>query len=115
MQHDTGLLIKNSIENADRALSDAEQNLTISLYVVQNRTYYAIFYIVLALAYLDGFSTGKHQQLKGWFNREYIYKNKIFIKFYLPIGKNLIILCQKDRKEIKLKKDLKMQSFLLQQ
>ena len=40
--------------------------------------YYAVFYIVLALAYLDGFKTGKHHQLMGWFNKEYIYKNKIF-------------------------------------
>jgi len=72
------LFIKNFIEKADRALLDAEQNLEISLYVVQNRNYYAVFYIVLALAYLDGFKTAKHHQLMGWFNQEYIYKNKIF-------------------------------------
>ena len=37
-----------------------------------------MYSIVLALAYLDGFVTGKHHQLMGWFNKEYIYKNKIF-------------------------------------
>jgi uncharacterized protein (UPF0332 family) len=72
------ILINNCIEKAKIALSDAEQNLNISLYVSQNRSYYAIFYIVLALAYLDSFQTGKHHKLFGWFNKEYIYKNKIF-------------------------------------
>ncbi|MDD3436578.1 MAG: HEPN domain-containing protein [Candidatus Gastranaerophilales bacterium] len=77
MQHKK-ILIKNSIEKADEALVDAQNNINLSLRLVQNRIYYAVFYIVLALSYLDGFATGKHHQLMGWFNREYIYKNKIF-------------------------------------
>jgi uncharacterized protein (UPF0332 family) len=89
MQH-KDLLIKNSIEKADRALSDAEQNLDISLYVTQNRNYYAVFYIVLALAYLNDFTTGKHYQLMGWFNKEYIHKNKIFDAELNEIYKSLI-------------------------
>ena len=72
------ILIKNSIEKSEKALFDAEKSFLFSLNVVQNRIYYAAFYIVLALAYLDDFSTGKHHQLMGWFNREYIYKNNIF-------------------------------------
>lgn len=72
------LLVQNSIRKADEALYEAEKNMDISLSLVQNRNYYAVFYIVLALAYLEGFATGKHHQLMGWFNREYIYKNKIF-------------------------------------
>ncbi|MFA7659039.1 MAG: HEPN domain-containing protein [Candidatus Gastranaerophilaceae bacterium] len=77
MQH-KNLLIKNSIEKADEALTDAKNNMNLSLRLVQNRNYYAVFYIVLALAYLDGFTTGKHHQLMGWFNKEYIYKTKLF-------------------------------------
>lgn len=78
MMQPNELFIKNSIEKSDRALSDSEQNLEISLFVSQNRNYYAVFYIVLALAYLDGFQTGKHHKLLGWFNKEYVYKNKVF-------------------------------------
>ena len=70
------LLIKHSILKSNEALIDAEGNLSLTL--KQNRNYYAVFYIVLALAYLDGFQTGKHHQLMGWFNKEYIYKHKIF-------------------------------------
>lgn len=72
------ILINNCIEKSKIALSDSEKSLEFSVYVSQNRNYYAIFYIVLALAYLDGFQTGKHHKLFGWFNKEYIYANKIF-------------------------------------
>ncbi len=37
-----------------------------------------MFYVVLALAYSEEFSTGKHHQLMGWFNKKYVYENKIF-------------------------------------
>ncbi|MFA7657864.1 MAG: HEPN domain-containing protein [Candidatus Gastranaerophilaceae bacterium] len=76
MKQHKELLVKNSMKKADEALTDAQSNLSLTL--KQNRNYYAVFYIVLALAYLDDFQTGKHHQLMGWFNREYIYKNKIF-------------------------------------
>ena len=76
-QHDI-TLINNCIEKAKIALADSERNMSESLYVAQNRNYYAVFYIVLALAYLDNFQTGKHHKLFGWFNKEYIYTNKIF-------------------------------------
>ncbi len=37
-----------------------------------NRIYYSGFYIASALAVLDGFSTSKHRQLIGYFNKQYI-------------------------------------------
>lgn len=77
MQHKE-LFVKNSIEKADEALLAAKHSMDFSLTNAQNRNYYAIFYITLALAYLDGFQTGKHHKLMGWFNKEYIYKHKIF-------------------------------------
>ena len=40
------------------------------------RIYYGIFYIINALATIDNFSTSKHSQLIGYFNKEYI-KEKI--------------------------------------
>lgn len=72
------ILIKHSIEKSIQALDTAEKNLAIDLVTAQNRAYYAVFYIVLALAYLDEFTTGKHHKLMGWFNKKYIYEDKIF-------------------------------------
>lgn len=37
-----------------------------------NRIYYGIFYSLLALGLKFDFQTSKHQQLIGWFNREFI-------------------------------------------
>lgn len=84
------VLIRNSIEKSDNALLAAEKSFDFSLSAVQNRIYYAVFYIVLALAYLDDFATGKHHQLMGWFNREYIYKNNIFDTKLKTIYRNLL-------------------------
>lgn len=82
------LLIKHSIQKSDEALIDAESDIRLTL--KQNRNYYAVFYIVLALAYLDNFQTGKHHQLMGWFNKEYIYKNTIFEEKLKTIYRNLL-------------------------
>jgi uncharacterized protein (UPF0332 family) len=57
---------KETIEDARLAI--VSNRLRNSL----NRIYYAIFYIVSALAQKDGFSTSKHMQLMGWFNKNYI-------------------------------------------
>jgi uncharacterized protein (UPF0332 family) len=72
------ILIKYSMEKSLKALETATKNLDIDLTVSQNRAYYAVFYIVLALAYSDGFATGSHHKLLGWFNKKYVYENKIF-------------------------------------
>lgn len=50
-----------------------------------------MFYIVLALGYFHGFSTGKHAQLMGWFNKQFIYENKIFDKSLSKIYSRLLI------------------------
>jgi uncharacterized protein (UPF0332 family) len=47
------------------------------LAAAMSRIYYAGFYIVGALLLLDGFSTSKHRQLIGYFNKEYIKTGKI--------------------------------------
>ncbi len=89
------LLIKCSIEKAEEALLASKASLKVSLQNSQNRNYYAVFYIVLALAYLDGFQTGKHHQLLGWFNKEYIYKNKVFGDKLKTIYQNLLVKREK--------------------
>jgi uncharacterized protein (UPF0332 family) len=49
-----------------------------------NRLYYCIFYILSALAVKYDFKTSKHNQLIGWFNKNFINENllkKDFGKF----------------------------------
>ncbi|MBN1181704.1 MAG: HEPN domain-containing protein [Bacteroidales bacterium] len=42
-----------------------------------NRIYYGIFYSLLALALKFDFESSKHQQLIGWFNKEFIQTGKV--------------------------------------
>lgn len=46
-----------------------------------NRIYYGMFYIISALSLRYDFSTSKHQQLIGWFNKEFISTGKIDRKY----------------------------------
>ncbi|TAL67113.1 MAG: HEPN domain-containing protein [Bacteroidetes bacterium] len=47
-----------------------------------NRIYYANFYIVSALAAKHNFATSKHQQLMGWFNKEFVNPGKVNHKLW---------------------------------
>lgn len=120
MQH-KDLLINCSIEKAEEALLASKNSLKISLQNSQNRNYYAVFYIVLALAYLDGFQTGKHHQLMGWFNKEYIYQNKVFDNKLKTIYQNLLVKREKFDYSVAetpeteaVKKDLEQAQFFVQ-
>lgn len=74
------ILIQNLFEKYKQAIEDAKFALDENRFeTAQNRIYYAIFYIVSALAYLKAFSTSKHSQLLGWFNKTFI-KEGIFDK-----------------------------------
>lgn len=46
-----------------------------------NRIYYGMFYIISALSLRYDFSTSKHQQLIGWFNKKFISTGKIDRKY----------------------------------
>ena len=46
-----------------------------------HRIYYGMFYMLLALALKHDFKTSKHQQLLGWFNRNFINARKIDMVF----------------------------------
>ena len=46
-----------------------------------NRIYYGMFYILSALSLKYDFSTSKHQQLIGWFNKEFIATGEIDRKY----------------------------------
>jgi len=51
------------------------------LRAANSRIYYGIFYAVMALALKSEFKTSKHQQLIGWFNKEFIHTG-LFDKTY---------------------------------
>lgn len=57
-------------EEALRDVKIAIENNSFNL--AENRIYYAIFYLISALALKNGFSTKKHKQLMNWFHKEYI-------------------------------------------
>ena len=79
MVHNIEELIDMAKRKSHEAIEAAELNFSSGHYeTCQNRLYYAIFYIVSALAYKDNFITSKHSQLMGWFNKKYIYEEKVF-------------------------------------
>ena len=70
---DRSLLISHNIKKSNQAIKDAETLLkTNSLTGALNRIYYGIFYIISALAIKHQFSTSKHSQMIGWFNKNYV-------------------------------------------
>ena len=97
MQQHKDFLVQNLIDKYKQAFADAKFALNDNrLETSQNRIYYAIFYIISALAYLKGFSTSKHSQLLGWFN-------KIFIKE--GIFEKELAITYKDAFEYRMKSD----------
>ncbi|MDD3013803.1 MAG: HEPN domain-containing protein [Candidatus Gastranaerophilales bacterium] len=90
MKQHKGIMVKVAIEKAEDALKSSNENIDINLYTSQNRAYYAVFYIVMALAYLDDFVTKSHHKLMGQFNKRYIYEQKVFDKYLIEIYTNLI-------------------------
>jgi len=75
-------IIKYRIEKAKACYKEVnvclEKNL---LHLAENRIYYSLFYTISALAMLRGFSTSKHKQLQGWFNREFIKTGVFPVEF----------------------------------
>jgi uncharacterized protein (UPF0332 family) len=75
-------LIANYIEkakNTEKALPNLLANN--QLFAAVNRIYYAIFYMLSALALQHQFSTSKHTQLLGWFNKNFVKTQKIERKY----------------------------------
>src|SRR4030067_1862090 len=82
------IFIEKYLEKAQSALDDAEFNTGHNrYYTASNRIYYSIFYSVISLGYLDNFITSKHKQLMGWFNKKYVYEEKVFNENLMKIYK----------------------------
>ena len=75
-------LIQHKLDKADSTIDDIRFLLdNDKLDIAINRIYYAVFYALSALALKHQFSTAKHQQLIGWFNREFIKENVVDRRF----------------------------------
>lgn len=75
---DTLSIIKYRKEKAFNTLEEVQKLLEAGMIsLAMNRVYYAGFYIVNALSLTDNFSTSKHKQLIGYFNKNYIHSGKI--------------------------------------
>lgn len=90
MDQHKAILISNALKKADESLDNAKNNISNNFLAgAQNRIYYAIFYTVLALGYLKGFTTGKHSELLGWFNKKFVYEDKTFDSNISKIYRNI--------------------------
>jgi uncharacterized protein (UPF0332 family) len=87
-ENDRNELIRYRLDEAKDTLSDVE--LLIShdrLRAAVNRIYYGMFYSLLALGLKYEFETSKHQQLIGWFNKNFINEGLIDANFGKIINK----------------------------
>jgi len=76
-------LINYKISRAEETAQEAFLAFDNNRYhLAENRIYYAMFYLVSALAVIHEISTAKHSSLKGWFNKEFIANGKIDKQFY---------------------------------
>jgi uncharacterized protein (UPF0332 family) len=81
-EEDRKALITYRIEQAKDTIAVSEFLLNSDkLSVAVNRIYYGMYYALSSLALKYNFETSKHSHLIGWFNREFISKNKLDIKY----------------------------------
>ncbi len=94
MEHKDDLILYR-IQKSEQTLQEVEWAIEKgSLHLAENRIYYAIFYIVSALALKADFSTSKHSTLRGWFNQMFLKTKTIDIEF----GKTYSIAFEKRQK-----------------
>lgn len=81
-EDDRQVMIEYRAEQADEAVKEVEILLNNGLLkLAVNRIYYGMFYILSAFALNNRFKTSKHQQLIGWFNKEFIKEKKVSPKY----------------------------------
>ena len=79
---DRDQLITHYVEKTEKTIEDVEffiENEKFSVAV--NQIYYGTFYILSALAIKYQFSSSKHAQLIGWFNKNFVKENKVERKY----------------------------------
>lgn len=81
-------LIRYRLEEAKETIADVQLLIDNDrLRAAINRIYYGMFYSLLALGLAYQFETSKHQQLLGWFNKNFIHEGLIDTKFGKIINK----------------------------
>ena len=97
MAYDKQILIDHRIQRARETVDEARMALEHNrLTLAENRIYYAMFYMVEALALHYDFKTSKHLQLLGWFNKEFVRTGHIEV----ALGKIYQTGFEKDKKGI---------------
>ena len=75
-------LIEHRISKAIAAIDEVDFLISNKkLLLAVNRIYYGMFYILSALSLKYDFSTSKHQQLIGWFNKKFVATGKVEPKY----------------------------------
>jgi len=74
IQHLINYRMKQARETSEEVKFQIENNFLV---IAVNRIYYGMFYMLLGLALKEGYKTSKHNQLIGWFNKEFVKTGKI--------------------------------------
>lgn len=81
-------LIKYRLDEAKDTIEDVKLLIDNErLRAAVNRIYYGMFYSLLALGLVYYYETSKHQQLIGWFNKNFVHEGLIDSKFGKIINK----------------------------
>ncbi len=81
-------LIKYRLDEANETIADVQLLIDNDrLRAAINRIDYGMFYALLALGIAYEFETSKHQQLIGWFNKNFVHEGLIDSKFGRIINK----------------------------
>jgi uncharacterized protein (UPF0332 family) len=87
-QEERNHLVSLRMQQAVATISEARQCIEQDLLpAATNRIYYGMFYAMLALGLLRGFETSKHQQMIGWFNKQFVHTG-IFPKQFGRMAKD---------------------------
>ena len=88
-------LVLTRIKQAEDCIADAEYCMVGERHAMAaNRIYYGMFYAMLALGLMHEFKTSKHQQMIGWFNKNFVHTG-IFPKGFSRLIKNAFDLRSK--------------------
>ena len=78
MHNDIKSLIDFRIQQANETIKEVKFQIENNyLHIAVNRIYYGMFYSLLALSLKYNYKSSKHQQLLGWFNKEFVKTGKI--------------------------------------
>ncbi|PIY05231.1 MAG: hypothetical protein COZ21_04535 [Bacteroidetes bacterium CG_4_10_14_3_um_filter_31_20] len=81
-EEERNTLIEYRLQQAKETIEEADILIAKNKYrAAVNRIYYGMFYSLLALALKYKYESSKHQQLLGWFNKNFIHTKKIEIKY----------------------------------